>query len=210
MRDNMPDRLFDSEVDGQSPDGLSLIESRIRASLFAESEESVGVRPDWLLQLADCDSDDAFDALDGEWGCSAEDRMRRMADDLPPVRASLRFEFLVELERLEERRHRNRRVTIAAAFLVTAALSVFVPLISGSTSVLAETDSMPHRLSSPLDVLSSRVPADPLLADNSTPDSWDFVDAFNELESQRRDRLRRGLTGSLFSAPLLHANSQAE
>ena len=209
MHNESPDRLFDPAVDDLNHQ-WSPIESRIRSSLF---DSDTPARPDWLLELAsadgpessNADSDASADSAAAYF--SAEDELSRFADNLPPVRLSLRYEFLAELDRLDQKRDRVRRVTATVAFLFVVGVSSVVPLLSASAQPVSQP-VLKDRSSSRLDILRGGGPVPPLVAENSPTDSWAMVDAYNEFESERRDRLRRGLTTDLFTDQKLLARPQ--
>ena len=199
MHNESPDRLFDPVFDDPNAQ-LSPVESRIRASLF---ESDVPPHPEWLLELASSEDSFSGESFSGE-SFSVEEELSRFADELPPVRLSLRYEFLAELDRLDQKRRRIRQATLAAACLFIAGLAPLFSLLPASAQPVVRLEQK-ERVTSPLDILRINGPALPLVAENSSTDSWAMVDAYNEFESERRDRLRRGLTSDFFNGQMLLA-----
>lgn len=110
------------------------------------------------------------------------------SDLLPPVRGSLRDEFISEVARIEIRRERLRKVPLAFAFALLMAAFILWPR-DGFTRAATNSGS-----ENPLDRLpmTNAGPA-PVVSASQQPDSWALVDAYRLVREQRLATIQRSL-----------------
>ena len=137
-----------------------------------------------------------------DWEFAAEEELIWFCDEPPQPRAGLRDDMLIQLDRIGRNRELAGRLTVAASFVIAAALVVFGPSHDATqTEAVAQTEPVarPRFQKAPAFRSGSQTSGPPLLVEASqATDSWALVDAYTRIREEHRNKLAGNLSRPTF------------